>query len=863
MFPVRLSLLSCICLGSLVLGCLGPPPEADAPLDPATISELTQAAAAGPNAVIRLDKTQASGAAPLLIQADATTSTCPGSYCARYQWDFGDGSPAESAGYVTHLYPSGSYVLALTVTDGNGQTHRSVLNVSAGTDPNAPAVTFAVSPSSGSAPLAVWLDGSATKASTGSYIASCRIDFGDGTSAAKCYDGHTYSAGKFTATFTATDNRGRSASASRAIDAGGTPPVDPNAPTVRFLVSPTSGNAPLTVSIDGSETKAASDSYLAACRIDFGDGTSTTRCFDSHVYPAGNYTTTFTGTDSKGRTASASVAITSNGASVSGASVAVVGSAGKVRPTGRVDGPTSASLVAGRNEFESFQIIINATGAALPGASVAVESALTGPGGAVIPQENVTVYRVAYYNVRTASDLEGATGLWPDPLIPSVDPIFREARRAFPVDVPANENRAAWVDIQVPIDAAPGVYTGSFRVTAPGFSARVPVRLEVLNFTLPSTTSLKSAFALASNNECQALGFTDCDTNQDRRAYAKSLFVRSAIDNRITVMNPHSSRVQVGSATNLAEFRKYSLPYLKGTGASRLPGARLTSYAVTRPRDRNYAGWKAEFEAQKLVDKAFIYACDEPYFFPVYGDEVGNWKVCKAELNAAIAGWPQVSKLVTAHIQSSDAQGATQMIDKMVVNEEFLDGPDGTAWFEGDQRPLYDVFLANTSRPKEVWIYAACGSHGCTRNNHSYTNGWTGYEIDSPASEQRAMAWTAFRYRLNGALYYDMAIKLTTAWDDQYYSTGNGDGTLFYAGTPSRIGGTRAVPIESLRMKYVRDGYEDYEYLKYLRDHGRSTEAYSIARSLFPTAYSTSRTDAQVQAARKQLVDLVRGLVSP
>ena len=153
------------------------------------------------------------------------------------------------------------------------------------------------------------------------------------------------------------------------------------------------------------------------------------------------------------------------------------------------------------------------------------------------------------------------------------------------------------------------------------------MQLEVLNFTLPSTTALKSAFGLSSGG-CDELGFPDCQAHQETQIISRELFVRSALNNRVSVMSPHESQLRLGNKTNLAEFRKYVLPFLNGTAATRLPGARLTTYAVTRPKDLDLAGWRGEFEAQGLTRKAFVYACDEPYFFPVYGDSVGNWKLC-------------------------------------------------------------------------------------------------------------------------------------------------------------------------------------------------------------------------------------------
>lgn len=56
---------------------------------------------------------------------------------------------------------------------------------------------------------------------------------------------------------------------------------------------------------------------------------------------------------------------------------------------------------------------------------------------------------------------------------------------------------------------------------------------------------------------------------------------------------------------------------------------------------------------------------------------------------------------------------------------------------------------------------------------------------------------------------------------------GNGDGYMLYPGTPDRIGGKTGVPIESVRLKHVRDGYEDFEYLRLLEATVRSCTSYA------------------------------------
>src|SRR3954463_12965109 len=79
------------------------------------------------------------------------------------------------------------------------------------------------------------------------------------------------------------------------------------------------------------------------------------------------------------------------------------------------DSPTttsSVSLLAAKNEFESFQIVLKAGAANVDAVSAKVSAKLTGPGGATIPDANVVLYVERYYDVGTASNDEGAAGPW-------------------------------------------------------------------------------------------------------------------------------------------------------------------------------------------------------------------------------------------------------------------------------------------------------------------------------------------------------------------------------------------------------------------------------------------------------------------
>ena len=86
----------------------------------------------------------------------------------------------------------------------------------------APVANAAANPVSGTAPLLVQFDGSASFDQDGTIV-SYSWDFGDGTTGTGATASHTYAAGTYTATLTVTDNSGLSSTKSLVIQAQ--PPV--------------------------------------------------------------------------------------------------------------------------------------------------------------------------------------------------------------------------------------------------------------------------------------------------------------------------------------------------------------------------------------------------------------------------------------------------------------------------------------------------------------------------------------------------------------------------------------------------------------------------------------------------------------
>lgn len=147
-----------------------------------------------------------------------------------------------------------------------------------------------ISPGSGVAPLPITASGSQ---STGSIV-TYAFDFGDGSapvSGPQPSAQHTYlNPGTFLVKLTVTDssNATSQTSASVIVSGSGQPPT-PTAtgPTAVFSATPLSGNLPLTVSFDASESfEAANGAAITEYAFDFGDGQNATSALatQSHTY---------------------------------------------------------------------------------------------------------------------------------------------------------------------------------------------------------------------------------------------------------------------------------------------------------------------------------------------------------------------------------------------------------------------------------------------------------------------------------------------------------------------------------------------------------------------------------------------------
>jgi len=500
----------------------------------------------------------------------------------------------------------------------------------------------------------------------------------------------------------------------------------------------------------------------------------------------------------------------------------------KVKPLDPVPGVPmkGADLYAGRNEFEPFQLVLRARFKDLSGVDIEFSDLRTA-GGAEISRKNITVYLEAFVNLKRPSSVEGGEGLWPDPLIPRVDRYTNEPRNAFPFTVRCGRNQPLWVEIFVPVAARPGTYKGSARISIGGrVQFSLPVNLTVWRFVLPSTATLKSSFGLNGINALKQ--HRGRYTNDEDLHSITGLYTRAALLHRLSTqggsMEPPKFSYEAGKMQ--LDWREYDAevgPFLNGAGIPEgepLHGARATSAEIRTPKvfetdeqEKLYwTAWARHFQQKGWGDRLFLYLWDEPASrdFP---------EVLKRG-RVSLQVEPRLRNLVTVPF----TQKLVEVVQIWVPLVNCLEIKPGYPDF-CEATPSANEYSRQAQSGNSRWFYQSCASHGCNIVGGQYFTGWPSYMIDVPGAANRVMQWLAWKLRMEGELYYSMneAYGMNNdPWENIRLFGGNGDGTLFYPGRPDRIGGRSDIPIESIRLKLIREGMEDYEYLTLLeRLNGR------------------------------------------
>jgi len=416
-------------------------------------------------------------------------------------------------------------------------------------------------------------------------------------------------------------------------------------------------------------------------------------------------------------------------------------------------------------------------------------------------------------------------GRWPDPLTSLPVDSGRQSGSSdagfdIPlkdaITVPAGENRVFLLEIYLPPETrkqATTIVTG-FR-TDQDETEDLTITVNPYSFDLPRVPSFATAFKMPSgriSKTHEKLSQGAFDPAELQLAYFECM-----AEHRISAYSPGYNRIQSVRSDNgelqfdWSEYEQLTGGLLDGTLFPELPpatSARVPLPAENLDRDEMiqfYREFAARARGNGWLDRMFYYLPDEPMRreYP----EVREIATLIREADPGIR--TLATEPFTKHLAGYVDIWCP---DIPVIGDSirFLPlafGPPKNVYLDRQWNPRPDRYRQRWSEGETAWFYT------CTSAQYlDYPNLF----IDSEAAYHRVIPWLAFRHGFSGLLYYDVLrsyVKDNDPWRSQYQFRSNGDGNLFYPGVPELPNVDSHKPVPSLRLKLLREGIEDYEYL--------------------------------------------------
>ena len=382
-------------------------------------------------------------------------------------------------------------------------------------------------------------------------------------------------------------------------------------------------------------------------------------------------------------------------------------------------------------------------------------------------------------------------------------------------------NQPIWVDFYVPGGTPTGDYTGNVTVTQSGKAPIIlSVNLHVYGFTLPATSTMPSLFGMSWSTLTQAHYLIPYGNQTLALGH---LYGTACLINRISCGSPPYNPTYVydsNGAVLSADYRGFDAtlgPLADGTITPH--GEKLTAISI---RPAGSTDTQQFFSAQSMLahlsskgwrSRALDYTRDEPHSS---ADFLALMK--RASLMRSVDNTYRT--LATMEI-SGFKFTTVGYISRYVANWMALGFKD----FQRGPSPSLPAFYEKRiAQGDDLWWYDSCVTHGCGRTGGTpFIDNYPTLIADTSALMNRVWGlMTLVPYRATGMLYFDtiyayskfynLALPRVDVWDSIDYFGGNGDGTLFYPGRPANIGGATHIPIESLRLKHIRDAMVDAEY---------------------------------------------------
>lgn len=532
----------------------------------------------------------------------------------------------------------------------------------------------------------------------------------------------------------------------------------------------------------------------------------------------------------------------------------------------------SVSLQGARGEYLSFQLVLtNHTDSMLTDMRIEMSPFASDNVEFKIDPELFLEWSVEVKSTSTGYPKATlGTGWYPDALIPmnriQSDSSKVRGRWVYPLTLPDFNNRIEgqrsqifWVDQYIPFDrdaAKPGAYTSTLTVTIGGVTQKIPVNLRVWDFAIPNENQFKASL--------QHEGFLS-GANEKLELEVYQLFKR----NRVGLMDPtYQPELQVlknGSVNiNWEEHDRRLKKYLTGEaftssyGYEYGPGVGEPIETFALPFDvygkHGTAGWpdigkpdvernpenqtlyvstikKVREHLREMIDPkktdltVYLNGLDESYFQEAWDRMVFYGDVFKKH-------YPEAQ----FRVDGAYSEEAMAVIGKSI-----------NAWASHTINYNIEQVKKHQKNGIKDWLYGPM-------LYESKVNSWVGSStfIDLPLVNDRAISWSCWKYGTYSWISWGIGAGWERGWHDpeswkDYYKEAseadaeftyrqfNGNGSLVYK--PGVVPNVNVV-CASIRLKTMRNGVQDYEYLRLLTKlDGNSDRADDVVNKIIKNPF--------------------------
>lgn len=470
------------------------------------------------------------------------------------------------------------------------------------------------------------------------------------------------------------------------------------------------------------------------------------------------------------------------------------------------------TIYAAKGEYEPFQLVVRAPEGGLNNINVVVNDFQDASGNRL----PVTLYREHFVyaddvargyldesNYR-ATNIAEAAGWFADGLIPFVDPATGEPLqgelKAQPFNVSAKRNEIIWADVFVPRDASAGNYTSQYIISTQEGQITGTINLVVWDFALPLQPSLGSSFLVW----------------EDKK---KETFVELLKHKVMPDAVPPAMQEELRTQWGLSSVR---LPFFSGADYA---NCTMTPSPTTEEFQK-----QTQLQNQDLM--TYVYAADEISLCPNLDDDLKEWA-----RNTRAGGAKNLIVMTPRPSLYDDGTGQS-VADIWVIQADQLMDQTSAQYIQhvqsqGDEIWSYTALAWNPKAPKWAINFGSV--------NHRILPGFINQ-----------------RYGMTGNLYWRVDDWSSDAWnkikrDDALADYPSGEGMLMYPGDKLGLSGA----VASMRLKWIREGVEDYEYIQILKSLGHEAMATDIVRSLVQDWYRWNKDPRALEAAKMKLAQAI------